>query len=88
MLPPTFLDYKSIVAHEFIVNNDDKMLLYNLRFNKKHNEIIILPVPYLFDITAGPYLILLEAVYALYGQTSAPEPEPKPPLDPYRPSSY
>ena len=43
LLPPTFLDYKSMVAHEFIVNNDDKMLLYNLRFNKKHNEIL----PYL-----------------------------------------
>ena len=53
LLPPTFLDYKSMVAHEFIVNNDDKILLYNLRFHKKHNEIIILPAPSLFDLTAG-----------------------------------
>ena len=36
-LPPYILDYKSMVAHEFIVDNKDKMLLYNLRFNKKHN---------------------------------------------------
>ena len=77
-----------MVAHEFIVNNDDKVLLYNLRFNKKHNEIIILPAPSFFDLTAGHYLILLAAVYTHRGQTSAPEPEPEPPLDPYRPSTY
>ena len=77
-----------MVAHEFIVKNDDKMLLYNLRFHKQHSETIILHAPSLFDLTAGPYLVLPEAVYALRGQTSAPEPELEPPLDPYRPSSY
>ena len=77
-----------MVAHEFIVNNDDKMLLYNLRFNKKHSETIILPAPSLFDLTACHYLVLLTVVYAYLGQTSAPEPEPEPPLDPYCPSSY
>ena len=87
-MPPTFLDYKSMVAHEFIVNNDDKMLLYNLRFHKKHRETIILSVPSLFYLTAGPHLVLPEAVYAHLGQTSAPEPEPEPSLDPYRPSFY
>ena len=51
-LPPHILDYKSMVAHTFIVDNDEKMLLYNLRFNKKHNEIIILPAPLLFDFLA------------------------------------
>ena len=87
-MPPTFLDYKSMVEHEFIVKNDDNMLLYNLRFHKKHSETIILHARSLFDLTAGPYLISSEAVYALCGQTSALEPEPEPPLDPYRPSSY
>ena len=53
LLPLTFLDYRSMVAHEFIVDNDDKMLLYNLGFNKKHNEIITLSTPSLFDLTAG-----------------------------------
>src|SRR4051794_10804961 len=57
LLPHTFLDYKSMLEHEFIVNNDDNMLLYNLRFNKKHNEVIILPAPSLFDLTAGQYLV-------------------------------
>ena len=88
MLPLSFLDYRSMVAHEFIVDNKDKMLLYNLRSNKKHNETITLPAPLLFDLTADNYLVLPEAVYAHQGQTSAPEPEPEPPLDPYRPSSY
>ena len=73
---------------EFIVHNDDKMLLYNLRFNKKHNEIITLPAPSLFDLTAGHYIVLPATIYAFRGQNSAPEPEPEPPLDPYRPSSY
>ena len=77
-----------MVAHEFIVDNDDKMLLYNLRFNKKHNEIITLHAPLLFDLNAGHYLVLPKAVYMHRGQTSAPEPEPEPPLDPYRPSCY
>ena len=88
LLPPTFLNYKSMVAHEFIVKNDDKMLLYNLRFHKKHSETIILPAPSLFNLTAGPYLVLPEAVYALCGQTSAPEPEPESPLDPHHQSIY
>ena len=64
------------------------MLLYNLSFNKKHDEIITLPAPSLIDLTTGHYLVSPEAVYAYRGQTSAPEPEPEPPLDPYRPSSY
>ena len=88
LLPPTFLDYKSMVAHEFIVKNDEKMLQYNLRFHKKHIETIILHAPSLFDLTAGTYLILPEAVYAHLGQISAPKPKPEPPLDPYRTSSY
>ena len=64
ILPPYILDYRSMVAHEFIVHNDDMMLLYNLRFNKKHNETIILPAPLLFDLTAVNYLVTPEAVYA------------------------
>ena len=51
-----------MVAHEFIVHNDDKMLMYNLRFNKKHNETIILPAPLLFDLTADNYFVTPKAV--------------------------
>ena len=89
-LPPYILDYNSMVAHEFIVDNKDKMLLYNLRFNKKHNETIILPAPLLFDLIADNFLVTPEAVYAHRGQASTPEPEPEPEhaLDPYRASSF
>ena len=64
-MPPYILDYKSMVAHAFIVDNKEKMLLYNLRFNKKHNETIILPAPLLFDLIADNFLVTPEAVYAL-----------------------
>ena len=88
LLPPIYLDYKSMVAHELIVKSKKMLLKYKLIFNKTHCETIILPVPSLFDLTAGPYLVLPEAIYAYRGQTSAPEPEPEQPLDPYRPSFY
>ena len=84
-LPPYILDYKSMVAHEFIVDNKEKMLLYNLRFNKKHNETIILPAPLLFDLIADNFPFTPEGVYAHQGQASTLEPEPElePALDPY-----
>jgi len=34
LLPPVFLDYKSMVAHDFIVKNKKKLLKYNLIFGK------------------------------------------------------
>ena len=77
-----------MVAHEFIVKNNEMMLKYNLRFNKTHVETIILAAPSLFDLSSGTYLILPEAVHAYRSQTPAPEPEPEPPLDPYRQSFY
>ena len=82
MLTCVYLDYKSMVAHDFIVKNRDGELEYQLFFNKHHPETITLPAPSLFDLTAGHYLVSPEAVYAYRGHTSAPEPEPEPPLDP------
>ena len=40
LLPHIFLDYKSILAHDFIVKNKKKMLYYRLMFDKKHVETI------------------------------------------------
>ena len=77
-----------MVAHEFIIKNDKKMLKYNLRFHKTHTETIILPTPSLFDLSSGTYLILPEAVYTYRSQTPALEPEPEPSLNPYRQSVY
>ena len=64
MLPHIFLDYKSMVAHDFIVKNKKKMLNYRLMFDKKHVETITLPAPSLSDIFSDTYLILLEVVQA------------------------
>ena len=61
-MPPHILDYKSMVAHKFIVDNKERKLLYKLRFNKKHFEIIILPAPLLFDLFAENFLVTPEAV--------------------------
>ena len=88
LLPPIFLDYKSMVAHDFIVKDKKKVLKYRLIFDKNYYEIITLPAPSLFNIFSGMYLVLPEAVHAYWSLTSAPEPEPEPPLDPYHQSVY
>ena len=87
-MPPIFLDYKSMVAHDFIVKDKKKMLKYRLIFDKNYFETITLPAPSLFNIFSGTYLVLPEAVHAYQSLTSAPEPEPEPPLDPHRQSVY
>ena len=85
-MPPIDLGYKSMVAHEFIVKNNKKMLKYNLIFDKTHCETITLPAPSLFNILSGTYLILPEAIHAYRGQMTAAEPEP--PSDPHCQSIY
>ena len=77
-----------MVAHKFIIDNEERMLLYNLRFNKKQNGTIIFPATLLFDLTVDNFLVTPEAVYTHRGQASTLEPEPEPELDPYRASSF
>ena len=84
LLPTVYLDYKSMVAHDFIVKNKKKLLKYNLIFDKKYCEIITLPMPSLFNIFLGKYLILPEDIHAYLSATPAPEDESEPQLDPYR----
>ena len=48
-----YLDYKSMVAHDFIVKNREGELKYQFFFNKHHPETITLPAPSLFDLSAG-----------------------------------
>ena len=86
VLPPIFLDYKSMVAHDFIVKNKKKMLNYRLIFDKNYFGTITLPAPSLFNISSGMYLVLPEAIHAYRSQMSAAEPEP--PSDPHRQSIY
>ena len=84
MLAPAFLNYKSMIAHDFIVKDKKKLLKYKLIFDGKYCEIITLPAPSLFDLLSGTYLVSLDAIYAYWNLAQASEPEPEPPLDPYR----
>ena len=88
LLPTVYLDYKSMVAHDFIVKNRENELKYKLFFDKLHPETITLPAPSLFDLSAGPYLVPLAAIHAYRNPTSATEPEPEPQFDPPRQSNY
>ena len=88
MLPPIFLDYKSMVSHDFIVKNREKALKYKLIFGKNRHETITLPAPSLFDLSAGKYLVPLEAIHAYQNPTSATEPEPEQKFEPPRQSDY
>ena len=86
MLPPIFLDYKSMVAHDFIVKNKKKILNYRLIFDKNYFETITLHAPSFFNIFSGTYLVSSEAAKAYQILTSAPEPEPL--SDPHCQSVY
>ena len=88
LLPPIFLNYKSMLAHEFLGKDKNRLLKYKLIFDKSYCEFITLHAPSLFNIFSGKYLVLLEDVYAYWSVTLAPEPEPEPPQDPYRQSIY
>ena len=88
LLPPIYLDYKSMVAHDFIVKNREKALKFKLIFGKNHPETITLPAPSLFDLSAGKYLVPSEVIHAYRNPTSATEPEPEPQFDPPRQSDY
>ena len=88
LLPNAYLDYKSMVAHDFIVKNREGALKYKLFFDKHHPETITLPAPSLFNLSAGPYLVPLAAIHAYRNPRSATEPEPEPQFDPPRQSDY
>ena len=77
LMPPVYLYYKSMVAHDFIVKNREKALKYKLIFGKNHPETITLPTPSLFDLSAGKYLVPLEDIHTYRNPTSAIEWEPQ-----------
>ena len=82
LLPRVYLDCKSMLAHDSIVKNREGELKYKLFFDKHHPETITLPAPSLFDLSAGKYLVPLEAIHAYRNPTSATEPESEPQVDP------
>src|SRR4051812_21157840 len=71
-LPPSaYLDYKSMLAHDFLVKGRDGELKYKLYFDKRYLETITLPAPSLFSF-AGPYLVTWVAVRAYKNPAPAP----------------
>ena len=58
VLRTIFLGYKTMVAHDFICDDKEKRLIYNLVFSEKTCQIITLPAPFLFNIYSGMYIIL------------------------------
>ena len=86
LLPTAYLDYKSMVAHDFIVKNREGALKYKLFFDKHHPETITLPAPSLFNLSEGLYLVPLAAIHAYRNPTPATEPEPQ--FEPPRQSNY
>ena len=87
-MPTVYLDYKSMVAHGFIVKKREGELKYKLFFDKHHPETITLPAPSLFNLSEGLYLVPLAAIHAYRNPTSAAEPELEPQFDPPRQSNY
>ena len=59
-LPPSYLDFDSMVSHQF-VERTEPPLQYRLIFNKRHVVHITLPAPAFFDSqTKGRYIITRE----------------------------
>ena len=71
LMPPVFLNYKSMVAHDFIIKNREKTLKYKLISDKIRAEIITLSAPSLFDLSTGKYLVPPEAIHAYRNPTPA-----------------
>ena len=76
-LPRAYLDYKSMLAHDFLVKSGEGELKYKLYFDKHHPETITLPAPSLFNLSAGPHIVPWVAIQAYRNPAPAPEPEPQ-----------
>jgi hypothetical protein len=66
LLPMKYLDYDSMVEHNFIDSGRIRFR-YNLVFSQETREIITLPAPALFDLSRGRYTIMPEDIYAYWG---------------------
>ena len=78
LLPTKYLNYASMVAHDFIKKDKDKRLLYNLVHSQGTCETIALPASSLFDIYSGRYTIMPEDIYRFCGLSQPPAHEPAP----------
>lgn len=88
LLPTRYLDYNSMVAHDFISDDKDERLIYDPVFSQKTCQIITLPAPSLFDIQSGRYLIMPEDTYSYCERMRSPVPELEPSHDSYEEYVY
>ena len=72
LLPNAYLDYKSMIAHDFLVKDRNGELKYKLYFGKHYPETITLPATSLFNFV-GPYPVTWAAVQAYKNLALAPE---------------
>ena len=58
LLPERYLDYDSIVRHDFLDSDINRRMIYNLLFSQGTRETITLPGPSLFKLHVGRYIIM------------------------------
>ncbi len=77
LLPERYLDYDSMVRHDFLDRDINRRMIYNLVFSQGTRETITLPTPSLFNLHLGRYIIMPSDIYAYWGiaQPQAPVPE-------------
>ena len=81
LLPEKYLDYDSMVRHDFLDRDASRRMIYNLVFSQGTRETITLPAPSLFDLHAGRYTIMPADIYAYWGLAQPQAPVPEPPVE-------
>ena len=70
-LPPTYLDYETVVQHHFLKRNE-QFLQYRLIFDRHSAVHVTLPAPFLFDYQAkGKYVVTREEAAEHEGRAEA-----------------
>ncbi len=81
LLREKYLDYDSMVRHDFLDRDASRRMIYNLVFSQGTRETITLPAPSLFDLHAGGYTIMPSDLYTYWGLAQAQVPVPEPPVE-------
>ena len=81
LLREKYLDYDSMVRHDFLDRDASRRMIYNLVFSQGTRETITLPAPSLFDLHVGRYTIIPSDIYAYWGLAQPQVPVPKPPVE-------
>ncbi len=81
LLPEKYLDYDSMVRHDFLDRDASRRMIYNLVFSQGTRETITLPAPSLFNLHVGRYIIMPSDIYAYWGLAQPQVPVPEPPVE-------